>query len=101
MFQSSSTCAAAHAAPGSSRLCARASASSAEPVSAVAEFTAPSRQGTSIHYTRTPNGRTSRLARNLLVSGVVIVKPLLTNELPLELFDQGIALMKRNHDGKN
>ena len=42
------------------------------------------RQATQIVYTRTPNGRTSRFARNLLVSGEVNVKPLLTHELPLE-----------------
>jgi threonine 3-dehydrogenase len=57
--------------------------------------TATRRQATSIHYTRTPNGRTSRFARNLLVSGQVNVKPLLTHELPLERFDEGIALMQR------
>lgn len=53
------------------------------------------RTATSIHYTRTPNGRTSRFARNLLVSGQVNVKPLLTHELPLDQFDTGIALMQR------
>jgi threonine 3-dehydrogenase len=53
------------------------------------------RTGTSIHYTRTPNGRTSRFARNLLVSGQVNVKPLLTHALPIEQFDRGIALMQR------
>jgi threonine dehydrogenase-like Zn-dependent dehydrogenase len=57
--------------------------------------TATRRQGTSIHYTRTPNGRTSRFARNLLVGGEVNVKPLLTHELPLERFDEGIGLMQR------
>ena len=57
--------------------------------------TATRRQATSIQYTRTPNGRTSRFARNLLVSGQVNVKPLLTHELPLERFDEGIALMQR------
>ena len=57
--------------------------------------TATRRQATSIHYTRTPNGRTSRFARNLLVSGQVNVKPLLTHELPLERFDEGIALMQK------
>jgi threonine dehydrogenase-like Zn-dependent dehydrogenase len=53
------------------------------------------RQATQIVYTRTPNGRTSRFARNLLVSGEVNVKPLLTHELPLERFDEGIGLMQR------
>ena len=57
--------------------------------------TATRRTGTSIHYTRTPNGRTSRFARNLLVSGVVNVKPLLTHELPIQEFDRGIDLMQK------
>ncbi|HET7771706.1 MAG TPA: zinc-binding dehydrogenase [Chloroflexota bacterium] len=56
--------------------------------------TATRRQATQIVYTRTPNGRTSRFARNLLVSGEVNVKPLLTHELPLERFDEGIKLMQ-------
>ena len=57
--------------------------------------TATRRQGTSIHYTRTPNGRTSRFARNLLVSGVVNVKLLLTREFPIAAFDRGIALLQK------
>jgi threonine dehydrogenase-like Zn-dependent dehydrogenase len=57
--------------------------------------TSTRRTATSIHYTRTPNGRTSRFARNLLVSGQVNVKPLLTHELPIEQFDRGIALLQR------
>src|SRR5687768_590422 len=56
--------------------------------------TATRRQATQILYTRTPNGRTSRFARNLLVSGEVNVKPLLTHELPLGRFDEGIKLMQ-------
>ena len=52
-------------------------------------------EATQIVYTRTPNGRTSRFARNLLVSGEVNVKPPLTHELPLERFDEGIGLMQR------
>ena len=56
--------------------------------------TATRRQATQILYTRTANGRTSRLARNLLVSGQVNVRPLLTHELPLEKFDEGIRLMQ-------
>ncbi|HEU5318267.1 MAG TPA: zinc-binding dehydrogenase [Chloroflexota bacterium] len=57
--------------------------------------TATRRQATQILYTRTANGRTSRFARNLLVNGEVLVKPLLTHELPLEKFDEGIRLMQR------
>jgi threonine dehydrogenase-like Zn-dependent dehydrogenase len=57
--------------------------------------TATRRQATTIVYTRTPNGRTSRFARNLLVSGEVNVKPLLTHELPLDRFDEGIELMQK------
>ena len=47
MFQSSSTCAAAHASSASSRPAASASASSAEPVSVVTTLSAPSRQSSS------------------------------------------------------
>ncbi|HEX2185254.1 MAG TPA: zinc-binding dehydrogenase [Chloroflexota bacterium] len=57
--------------------------------------TSTRRTATSIPYTRTPNGRTSRFARNLLVSGQVNVKPLLTHELPLEQFDRGVELLKK------
>lgn len=57
--------------------------------------TATRRTATSIHYTRTPNGRTSRFARNLLVSGQVDVKPLLTHEMPIEAFDRGIEVMQK------
>ena len=57
--------------------------------------TATRRTGTTIQYTRTPNGRTSRFARNLLVSGQVNVKPLLTHELPIQRFDRGIELMQK------
>jgi hypothetical protein len=56
--------------------------------------TATRRQATQIVYTRTPNGRTSRFARNLLVSGEVNVKPLLPYELLLERFDEGIGLIQ-------
>ena len=45
MFQSSSTCAAAHAASPSARRAPSASASSAEPVSVVTTLSAPSRHG--------------------------------------------------------
>ena len=57
--------------------------------------TATRRSGTAIQYTRTPNGRTSRFARNLLVSRQVDVRPLLTHQLPLERFDQGIELLQQ------
>lgn len=53
------------------------------------------RSSTSIEYTRTPAGRASRYARNLLVSGQVNVKPLLTHELPIEEFPRGLELLRR------
>jgi threonine dehydrogenase-like Zn-dependent dehydrogenase len=49
---------------------------------------------TSIDYTRTPAGRPGKYARNLLESGVVNVKPLLTHEVPIEQFDRGLDLLR-------
>jgi threonine dehydrogenase-like Zn-dependent dehydrogenase len=52
-------------------------------------------RGTSIEYTRTPAGRPAKYARHLLMSGQVNVKPLLTHELPIEQFSQGLDLLRR------
>jgi threonine dehydrogenase-like Zn-dependent dehydrogenase len=52
-------------------------------------------RGTTIEYTRTPAGRPSKYSRQLLVSGQVNVKPLLTHELPIEQFEQGLDLLRR------
>lgn len=52
-------------------------------------------RGTSIEYTRTPAGRPGRYARELLLSGQVNVKPLLTHELPIEQFEDGLGLLRR------
>lgn len=53
------------------------------------------RSATTIEYTRTPAGRPGKYARNLLVSGQVNVKPLLTAELPIEDFARGLDLLRR------
>jgi threonine dehydrogenase-like Zn-dependent dehydrogenase len=50
---------------------------------------------TSIEYTRTPAGRPGKYARNLLVSRQVNVKPLLSVELPIEQFEQGLDLLRK------
>jgi len=50
--------------------------------------------GTTIEYTRTPAGRPGKYARNLLASGQVNVKPLLTHEVPIERFDHGLDLLR-------
>lgn len=52
-------------------------------------------RGTTIEYTRTPAGRPSKYARHLLLSGQVNVKPLLTHELPIEQFVNGLGLLRR------
>ena len=52
-------------------------------------------RGTSIEYTRTPAGRPGKYARHLLLSGQVNVKPLLTAELPIEQFSEGLDLLRR------
>ena len=52
-------------------------------------------RGTTIEYTRTPAGRPGRYARELLLSGQVNVKPLLTHELPIEQFEEGLGLLRR------
>ena len=49
---------------------------------------------TSIDYTRTPAGRPGKYARNLLASGLVNVKPLLTHEVPIEEFERGLDLLR-------
>jgi len=51
-------------------------------------------KSTSIDYTRTPAGRPGKYARHLLASGQVNVKPLLTHELPIEQFNQGLDLLR-------
>ena len=51
-------------------------------------------RGTSIEYTRTPAGRPGKYCRHLLVSGQVNVKPLLTHELPIEQFEEGLRLLR-------
>src|SRR5205823_8483742 len=53
------------------------------------------RSGTTIEYTRTPAGRPGKYARHLLLSGQVNVKPLLTHELPIEDFEQGLDLLRQ------
>ena len=53
------------------------------------------RRGTTIEYTRTPAGRPARYARQLLVSGQVDVKPLLSVELPIEAFVHGLDRLRR------
>jgi len=52
-------------------------------------------RGTTIEYTRTPAGRPGKYCRHLLVSGQVNVKPLLTHELPIEDFEQGLDLLRK------
>lgn len=53
------------------------------------------RRGTTVEYTRTPAGRPARYARHLLVSRQVNVQPLLSVELPIEDFVQGLDLLRR------
>jgi threonine dehydrogenase-like Zn-dependent dehydrogenase len=53
------------------------------------------RSATTIEYTRTPAGRPGRYARHLLVSRQVNVRPLLSAELPIERFADGLDLLRR------
>jgi L-iditol 2-dehydrogenase len=53
------------------------------------------RSATTIEFTRTPAGRPGKYARHLLTSRQVQVKPLLTTRLPIERFEQGLALLRR------
>jgi threonine dehydrogenase-like Zn-dependent dehydrogenase len=53
------------------------------------------RTGTTIEYTRTPNGRPGKYARHLLTSRQVNVQPLLTTVVPIEEFDRGLDLLRQ------
>jgi threonine dehydrogenase-like Zn-dependent dehydrogenase len=62
-----------------------------------ADFRVPQaarRRGTIIEYTRTPAGRPGKYARHLLTSGQVNVQPLLTHEVKIEEFTQGLDLLR-------
>ncbi|HET7769715.1 MAG TPA: zinc-binding dehydrogenase, partial [Chloroflexota bacterium] len=52
------------------------------------------RRGTTIEYTRSARGRPGKYARHLLASGQVDVKPLLTHDVKIEEFDQGLELLR-------
>ena len=53
------------------------------------------RRSTSVEYTRTPAGRPGRYARHLLASRQVDVRPLLSAEVPIERFADGLDLLRR------
>lgn len=53
------------------------------------------RRSTTIEYTRTPAGRPGRYARHLLASRQVDVRPLLSAEVPIERFADGLDLLRR------
>lgn len=60
-----------------------------------ADFRVPrAARRTTIEYTRTPAGRPARYARHLLTSCQVNVAPLLTHEVKIEEFDQGLELLR-------
>ena len=52
------------------------------------------RKRNTVEYSGTPQGRPGPYARQLLISGAVNVKPLLSVEIPIEQFDRGVELLR-------